>query len=101
MAFESRRLGNADSGEDIPGLTLQSAAPHWTLTDSTHTGDPSQTTIFRQTGDCLRIERLIGASEDAPFLATDLAADGATLYLLVPGVGIVTHPFTPDSTPSC
>lgn len=90
-----------DSGEDVPGLAIQSAATHWTLTDSEHAGDPNQAVIFRQRGDCLRIERLISASEQAPFLATDLAADGATLYLLVPGVGIVTHTFTPGPTPSC
>jgi hypothetical protein len=33
--------------------------------------------------------------------AADLAADGATLYLVTPGVGIVTHTFTPDPTLTC
>lgn len=90
-----------DSGEDVPGLAIQSASTHWTLTNSEHAGDPTQTTIFRQTGDCLQVQRLIGASEGAPFLATDIAADGASLYLLVPGVGIVSHAFTPDPQPTC
>lgn len=90
-----------DSGEDAPGLAIQSASTHWTLTDSEHAGDPNQAVIFRQTGGCLQIQRLVSASEQAPFLATDLAADGANLYLLVPNVGIVSHTFTPDPTPTC
>lgn len=91
-----------DSGEDVPGLAIQSAATHWTLTDSTHAGDPNEAIIFRQTGGCLRLERLANPNEATEgFRATDLAVDGATLYLLVPGAGIVTHTFTPDPTPSC
>jgi hypothetical protein len=90
-----------DSDEDVPGLAIQSNATHWTLTDASHAGDPDQAVIFRQTGDCLQIQRLDSADENSPFLATDLAADGATLYLLVPGVGIATHDFVPDQTPSC
>jgi hypothetical protein len=91
-----------DSDEDVPGLAIQSNATHWTLTDSTHAGDPNEAIIFRLQGDCLQIERLVNASEAIEgFRATDLAVDGATLYLLVPGTGIVSHTFTPDPTPTC
>jgi hypothetical protein len=91
-----------DSDEDVPGLAIQSASTHWSLTDATHAGDPNEAIIFRQTGGCLRLERLANASEAIEgFRATDLAVDGATLYLLVPGAGIVTHTFTPDPTPNC
>jgi hypothetical protein len=34
-------------------------------------------------------------------LATDLAVDANTLYLIVPSAGIVTYHFTPGPTPSC
>ncbi len=46
-------------------------------------------------------ERLISAPDAESFLATDVAVDGATLYLLVPGTGIVTHTFTADPTLTC
>jgi hypothetical protein len=90
-----------DSDEHVPGLAIQSSATHWTLTTATHAGDPDQAIIFRQTKSCLQIQRLNSASEGAGFLASGLAVDGDTLYLLVPGVGIATHDFVPDPTPTC
>jgi hypothetical protein len=91
-----------ESDEHARGLAIQSASTHWTLTDSTHTGDPNEAVIFRQTGGCLQLERLINPTEATEgFLAGDVAVDGATLYLLVDGTGIVTHTFTPNPTPSC
>jgi hypothetical protein len=59
-----------ESNGHARGLAIQSASTHWTLTAAEHTGDPAE--------------------------AIDLAVDGATLYLLRPGIGIVTHAFTPD-----
>lgn len=91
-----------ESDENARGLSIQSAATHWTLTDATHTGDPNTAYIFRQTGGCLQRELLVsGPSPTEEFEATDVAADGATLYLLKPGIGIVTHAFTADPTLSC
>ena len=90
-----------DSDEHARGLAIQSSATHWTLTDASHAGDPDDAIIFRQTGDCLQLQRLTSAGENGSFLATDVAADGDDLYLLVPGVGIVAHTFTPDPTPAC
>ncbi|MEA2154820.1 MAG: hypothetical protein QOE11_960, partial [Solirubrobacteraceae bacterium] len=69
--------------------------------DAEHAGDPNEAVLFRQTGDCLQTERLASAPDAEGFLATDVAVDGATLYLLVPGVGIVTHVFVPAATPTC
>lgn len=93
-----------ESDEHARGLAIQSAATHWTLTDAEHTGDPAEAIIFRRTRSCLQRERLIsppnaGAADQ--FEAIDLAVDGATLYLLEPGTGIVTHAFTPDPTLTC
>jgi hypothetical protein len=90
-----------ESDEHARGLAIQSASTHWTLTDATHTGDPNEALILRQAGDCVQRERLIGAPDAEGFLATDLAVDGATLYLLVPGAGIVTHTLTVDPTLTC
>ena len=91
-----------ESDENARGLAIQSALTHWTLTDSTHTGDPDRAIIFRQTGDCLQRELLVSApGATHAFAATDVAADGGTLYLVRPGVGIVTHTFTPDPTLTC
>ena len=89
-----------DSDENARGLALGTGGMQWTLTDAEHAGDPRETLIFRLAGDCLRRER-IATPADADFAATDLAVDGTTLYLLVPGVGILTHAFVPDGTPSC
>jgi hypothetical protein len=90
-----------DSDESARGLAIQSSTTHWTLTDASHAGDPNEALIFRQVGGCLQRERLISAPDAESFLATDVAVDGATLYLLVPGTGIVTHTFTADPTLKC
>ena len=52
-------------------------------------------------GGCLQLQRLTSPDENGNFLATDLAADGDDLYLLVPGIGVVSHVFVPDPTPTC
>lgn len=90
-----------ESDEHALGLAIQSASTHWTLTDASHTGDPSEALILRQVGSCVQRERLIGASDAEGFLATDVAVDGPTLHLLVPGAGIVTHTFTADPALTC
>ena len=46
-------------------------------------------------------ERLISPTGADVFLATYLAVDESTMYLVVPGSGIVTHTFTPDPTLTC
>jgi hypothetical protein len=89
-----------DGDAHARGLALGTGAAQWTLTDAEHAGDPKETLIFRLVGDCLRNER-IATPETGDFAATGLAVDGTTLYLLVPGTGIVTHEFAPAATPSC
>ena len=79
-----------DSDESARGLAIQSSSTWWTLTNASHAGDPNQTLIRKTTPGCQETETLTSAP-DADFLATDIAVDGATLYLLVPGIGIVTH----------
>jgi len=90
-----------DSDEHIRGLAIQSATTDWTLANASHAGDPDETLIFRRQGSCLQRERLVSADENGDFLATDVAADGANLYLLVPNIGIVSHTFTPEPTAAC
>ena len=97
-------LAAASEGESdahARGLALGRGNVQWTLTNATHTGDPNETIIFRLEGSCLQLERLVSPVDSQEFRATDLAVDGTTMYLLVPGVGIVTHEFAPAATPTC
>ena len=71
----------------------------WALTDAEHAGDPNESVIFRTAGACTQDERLItpaGPDQESSFLASDLAVSGKTLYLVVPGTGIVAHGFVPE-----
>jgi hypothetical protein len=79
-----------ESDEHTRGLALGSGGALWALVNAEHTGDPSQTVIFRGTGSCLQHETLT-----EPTSAIDLAVDGSTLYLVVPGTGVVAHDFAP------
>lgn len=90
-----------ESDEHVGGLALGSGSVMWALVDSEHTGDPNQAIIHRLTGNCLDSERLVnpaGPDEESSFRAVGLAVDRRTLYLAVPGTGIVSHPFTPEGT---
>jgi hypothetical protein len=89
-----------DSDAHARGLALGTGSAQWTLTNAEHAGDPKETLIFRLAGGCLRSER-IASPDTGDFAATGLAGDGETLYLLVPGTGIVTHAFAPAATPTC
>lgn len=89
-----------DSGQSAHGLALGPGATMWALTTSEHAGDPNRTILFEVADECYRTEALInppGPNQADGFRAIDLAVDGPTLYLVVPGTGIVTHEFTaPD-----
>ena len=74
---------------------------HWTLTNSIHAGDPNETIIFRQRRRLLQRERLISPPDATSSWPPTSPSTSATLYLLVPGTGIVTHTFTPDPTLTC
>ena len=90
-----------ESDASARGLAIQSSSAWWTLTNASHTGDPNETIIHREFGGgCSQVERLASPA-DAEFPATDLAVDGAALYLLVPDVGIVTHTLGPDARAVC
>jgi hypothetical protein len=89
-----------DGSADARGVALGTGGTQWTLTDAEHLDDPKQTIIHRLVGTCLRAE-VIQTPSAGDYAATGLAVDGGTLYLVVPGSGIVTHEFTPGATPSC
>jgi len=89
-----------DSDGHVRGIALGRANVHWTLTNMSHVGDPNEATIFRQEGECLQRERLVSAPDAEGFLATYIAVDETTMYLVVPGAGIVSHTFTPEA-PAC
>ena len=90
-----------DSDAHVRGIALGRANVHWTLTNASHAGDPDEAIIFRQEGDCLQRERLVSAPTAEGFPATYLAVDERTMYLVVPGAGIVSHTFAPDPAPTC
>lgn len=86
-----------DSDEHVQGLALGSGGAMWALVDAEHAGDPNRAVIRRLTGSCLDVEQLINASEaEEGFRAEGLAVDRRTVYLSVPSVGIVSHPFAPE-----
>jgi hypothetical protein len=85
-----------DSDEHTTGLALSSGGVMWALVDAEHVGDPNQARIFRVGATCYDLQELVnpaGPDQETGFLATDLAVDGSTLYLVVPGTGVVLHPF--------
>jgi hypothetical protein len=92
-------LAAASEGESdgsVRGNVLATGNVQWTLTNSSHTGDPNETVITRSVPrGCTNRERLT-SPDDAEFLAIDLAVDGTTPYLVVPGAGVVQHAFTPS-----
>jgi hypothetical protein len=85
-----------DSDAHANGLAVGPGGALWELTDAEHAGDPLQAVINRMSGSCREFEVLTSAPSEQAFRAIDLAVDGATLYLVVPGTGIVTHGFTPS-----
>jgi hypothetical protein len=87
-----------DSDEHTLGLALAPGNVLWSLVDALHAGDPNEAVIYKGRGACLQYESLAnppGPDDESGYRATDLAVDGTTLYLVVPGTGIVTHAFTP------
>jgi hypothetical protein len=100
-AMQSARVATSegDGDEQVAGMALGTTATLWTLTDSSHAGDPNAARIARLAGGCQTWETMTnpsGPSEAEGYPATALAADGATVYLVVPGTGIVTHTFAPQ-----
>jgi hypothetical protein len=89
-----------DGSADARSIALGTAGTQWALTDAEHLDDPKESIVFRLVGTCLRSERMQTPSS-GDYAATSLAVDGSTLYLVVPGTGIVTHDFAPDPQPSC
>ena len=100
-AFIAASEGESD--EHVVGAGLGSNGAQWSLVDASHTGDPNEARLSRLGRDgCSNFERLInsaGPNESEGYLAEGLAPDGNTLYLYVPGAGIVKHDFV--TTPGC
>jgi hypothetical protein len=85
-----------DSDEHTRGLALGAGGSLWSLVDAEHAGDPNEAVIYKGVAGCLEHETLqtpAGPDEESTYRAIDLAQDSGTLYLVVPGTGIVTHDF--------
>lgn len=89
-----------DSDERVVGQSLGAGGTLWTLVDAVHVGDPNLAVISRiVTADCSEFEQLPnppGPGEADRYRAEAMAVDGRTIYLFVPGIGIVTHDFVPS-----
>lgn len=86
-----------ESDEHVRSMALGSGSAMWTLVDSTHTGDPNAAYLGRAVGDCFSTETFESPANDMTggYVVTSAAVDGATVYLVKPGVGIETHGFSP------
>lgn len=81
-------------GLTLDGLALGAGSRLWTLNGTVPGISPYEATIVRSGLSCADLEILVNPSptSTAPYA---MAVDGATIYLYVPGVGIVTHAFAP------
>ena len=87
-----------DNDQDAPGLALGPGGTMYSLTTAANPGDQNQAIIFRVTDTCYETQALIkppGPNQALGFRASDIAVDGSNVYLVAPGIGIVTHEFTP------
>ena len=100
-AMQSARVATSegDGDEGVAGMALGTTSTLWTLTASSHAGDPNAARVARLAGGCETWETMTnpsGSDEADGYPAIALAADGTTVYLVVPGTGIVTHAFAPQ-----
>lgn len=88
-----------DSDAHVVGQALGTGGVLWTLVDALHGGDPNIAVISRLVGDgCSEYQTFInppGPAQAERYLAEAMAVDDSTVYLYVPGLGIVAHVFTP------
>ena len=104
-AMQSARVATSegDGDERATAAALGTTATLWTLTDASYAGDPNSARISRLANGCLTWQTMTnpaGPAEADGYPATALTADGASLYVVVPGTGIVAHAFTPQ-VPAC
>jgi hypothetical protein len=86
-----------ESSASASGVVLGTGGTVWSLVTAEHTGDPNQAIVYRQAGACLDYERLPNSGPEVQgFRATDVAVDGRTVYLAVPGTGIVRHDYVAE-----
>ena len=88
-----------ESSMHAGGVSLGKSNAMWTLSTSEHSDEPNRANIDKVSRTCSRFESLInpsGPNQQQNFPATYLAVDHTTLYLVVPGTGIVKHDFAPQ-----
>ena len=88
--------------EPVPlaGVALSTDGVLWTLHESARDDDPSLAQLIRFGPRCEEVETLTQAPgpQQRVIPARAIAVDGNTIYLYVPGTGIVTHDFVPTYT---
>jgi hypothetical protein len=89
-----------ESDANVVGLSLAAGARLWTLVDSLHVGDPNEAAIDRINSTCADFELVkspAGPNEQDSYPYEAMAVDGDTVYLYVPGTGIVRHDYVPTA----
>jgi len=92
-------LAEGDSQSTSMGVSLGTNNAMWTLSTSETSDEPNRANIYKISSSCYRFASLVnppGPNQQQGFPATDLAVDRTTLYLVVPGTGIVKHRFAPQ-----
>jgi hypothetical protein len=88
------REGDVDS--HVADVAVGPRGVVWSLIDTIVLGSPNNADIYRSAGECLKRESIMTPA-DQSFAADDVSVAGSMLYLDVPGTGIVTHAFAPES----
>ncbi len=86
-----------DGDQRAAGVTIGTGDVRlWSLTRGSYAGDPATTIIQRIARTCDDFQTLTapeGPNRESDHPLVDLSADGATVYAVDPGVGIVTHAY--------
>jgi hypothetical protein len=99
MRFFRAATSEGDGDERVTAMALGTTDTLWTLTASSHAGDPNAARITRLAGGCHTWQTIPGAPADAGtdrYPATGLAADGSSLLLVVPGTGVARNVYAPQ-----
>ena len=87
-----------ESNAHAMGVSLGTNNAMWTLVESQIVDEANRANIFKVSSTCFTRESIVNPpSKPEGFVATHLVVDRTTLYLVVPGAGIVQHDFVPQT----
>jgi len=98
--LRSLRVASSEGEQDqqAKGVSLGTNNAMWTLVESQIVDEANRANIFKVSSTCFTRESIVNPpGKPEGFVATHLAVDRTTLYLVVPGAGIVQHDFVPQT----